>query len=608
MTVASEPVEAVRNRPASVGRMFIDRVEATPDAEAYRYPAADGSWNSLTWAQAGERIFNIAAGLISLGIELEQRVAIASSTRVEWVLADLGINCAGAATTTVYPNTTADDVAYILSDSNSRIVFAENDTQVAKVKEQRAKLDDLVKIVVFDGEADGDLVITLAELERMGADYLADKPSAVEDAIAAVQPEHLATLIYTSGTTGRPKGVRLVNDNWVYEGVAVDSIDILHGDDLQYLWLPLSHSFGKALEMLQIRIGFASAVDGDMDKIVDNLGVVQPTFMAGAPRIFEKVHARVTTNVQAEGGLKPKIFEWAFGVGHEVSKLRQQGKEPSGLLAVKHRLADKLVFSKVKARFGGRIRFFISGSAALSKDVAEWFHAAGIVVAEGYGLTETSAATFVNRPADTRFGTVGLPMPGTEVKIADDGEVLLRGPGVMRGYHGLPDETAEVLGDDGWFHTGDIGEVEDGFLRITDRKKDLIKTSGGKYVAPQKVEIIFKAICPYASQIVVHGDKRNYCTALITLDPDAMATWAEINAQTDKSYDELVALSEVRETISAHIDELNERLERWETIKKFEILPRDLTVEDGDMTPSMKVKRKAVEKKYMAVLDSMYTD
>jgi long-chain acyl-CoA synthetase len=585
--------------------MFLDRVEATPDVEAYRYPVND-TWESVTWAQARDRIWKIAAGLIALGVEREQRVAIASSTRIEWIFADLGINCAGAATTTVYPNTTADDVGYILADSNSRVVFAEDAGQVEKVLEHRAKLDDLVKIVVFDGDSDDDLVMTLSELEEQGAALLAEKPSVVNDAIAAIEPEHLATLIYTSGTTGRPKGVRLVNDNWVYVGVAVDALDILSIDDLQYLWLPLSHSFGKALEAIQLRIGFASAVDGDLDRIVDNLGVVKPTFMAGAPRIFEKVHARVSTNVLAEGGAKVKIFGWAFGVGEKVSKLRQQGKEPSGMLAFQHRLADKLVFSKIRDRFGGRVRFFISGAAALSKDVAEWFHAAGVVVAEGYGLTETSAATFVNRPSDVRFGTVGPPMPGTEVRIADDGEVLVKGPGIMRGYHGLPDQTAEMLTEDGWLRTGDIGEVEDGYLRITDRKKDLIKTSGGKYVAPQKIEIVFKAISPYASQIVVHGDKRNYCTALVTLDPDAMETWAELNDHTGKSYEELVALPEVRDMVAGHIDELNARLERWETIKKFEILPRDMTVEDGEMTPSMKLKRKAVEKKYIEVLDGMY--
>jgi long-chain acyl-CoA synthetase len=605
MTAVSELLDAVKNRPASVGRMFLDRVEATPDREAYRYPT-DGGWASLTWAETKDRVWAIAAGLISLGIEPEQRVAIASSTRVEWILADIAINSAGAATTTVYPNTAADDVGYILSDSNSRIVFAEDATQVEKVLANRAKLDELIKIVVFDGEGDGDFVITLAELEALGRAHLADNPTAVDDAVAAIEPEHLATLIYTSGTTGRPKGVRLVNDSWVYEGVAVDAVKILNVDDLQYLWLPLSHSFGKALEAVQLRIGFASAVDGNLDRIVDNLGVVKPTFMAGAPRIFEKVHARVTTGVQAEGGAKAKIFGWAFGVGRRVSKLRQQGKEPGGLLAIQHGLADKLVFTKIRDRFGGRIRFFVSGAAALSKDVAEWFHAAGILVLEGYGLTETSAASFVNLPQANKFGTVGPPVPGTEVKIADDGEVLVRGPGVMRGYHGLLEQSADVLTEDGWFRTGDIGEVVDGYLRITDRKKDLIKTSGGKYVAPQKIEIVFKAICPYASQIVVHGDKRNYVTALVTLDPDAMETWAEQHGHSGKSYEQLVALPEAREMVQGYINELNARLERWETIKKFLILPNDLTVEEGDMTPSMKVKRKAVEQKYMELLDSMY--
>jgi long-chain acyl-CoA synthetase len=286
--------------------------------------------------------------------------------------------------------------------------------------------------------------------------------------------------------------------------------------------------------------------------------------------------------------------------------MRRRGEEPSGILAFQHRLADKLVFHKIRDRLGGRVRFFISGSAALSKDVAEWFDAAGMTIAEGYGLTETSAFTAVNMPDRVRFGTVGPPAPGTEARIADDGEVLLHGPGVMRGYHNLPDQTAEVLADDGWFHTGDIGELDDGYLRITDRKKDLIKTSGGKYVAPQKVEVIFKAVCPYASQIVVHGDQRNYCTALITLDPDAIASWAEQNDQAGASYEELTKAPQVRSMIGTHIDELNSRLERWETIKRFAILPEDLSVEAGDLTPSLKVKRKAVERKYMDVLDSMY--
>jgi long-chain acyl-CoA synthetase len=603
--VATDRAELVKERPASVGRMFLDRVEATPNREAFRHRVGD-EWRSLTWQETKDQVWRISAGLLSLGVEAEQRVAIASSTRVEWVLADLGIMCAGAATTTVYPSTTPDDVAYILGDSGSRVVFAEDDTQVAKVLDHRASLPDLVGVVVFDGTGDDDLVMTLAELEERGRALLAERPTAVDDAVAAVGREDLATLIYTSGTTGRPKGVRLVHDNWTYEGVAIDALEILHPDDVQYLWLPLSHSFGKVLEAAQLRVGFASAIDGNLDRIVDNLGVVQPTFMAGAPRIFEKVRARVITTAQGEGGAKAKIFDWAFRVGHRVAAMRRRGEEPSGILAFQHRLADKLVFHKIRDRLGGRVRFFISGSAALSQDVAEWFDAAGMTIAEGYGLTETSAFTAVNLPDRVRFGTVGPPAPGTEARIADDGELLLHGPGVMRGYHNLPEQTAEVLTDDGWFHTGDIGELDDGYLRITDRKKDLIKTSGGKYVAPQKVEVIFKAVCPYASQIVVHGDRRNYTTALITLDPDAIAVWAEQNDLASASYEELTKAPQVRAMIDTHIDELNSRLERWETIKRFAILPEDLSVEAGDLTPSLKVKRKAVERKYMDVLDSMY--
>ncbi|PSL06918.1 long-chain acyl-CoA synthetase [Haloactinopolyspora alba] len=606
----TDKAELVADRPVSIGRMFADRVDATPDREAYRYP--DGSaWSSLTWAQTKDRVWALGAGLLALGIEHEQRVAIASSTRIEWILADLAINSIGAATTTIYPSTTPEDVSYILGDSETRVVFAENAEQAQKIIDHRSEVGALTKVVVFDDatgvDQDDDFVLTFAGLEQMGRDLLAERPSAVDDALEVVGPETLATLIYTSGTTGRPKGVRLVNDNWVYEGAAVDAFGILSIDDLQYLWLPLSHSFGKTLEAIQLRIGFATAVDGNLDHIVENLGVVKPTFMAGAPRIFEKVRAKVITGVEAEGGLKKKIFDWAFGVGARVSRMRQAGREPGGLLAVQYTLADRLVFAKIKERMGGRIRFFVSGAAALSRDVAEWFHAAGMLILEGYGLTETSAAVFVNLPHDCRFGTVGPPAPGTEAKIADDGEILVRGPAVMRGYHQRPDLTAEVLDDDGWFYTGDLGELVDGYLRVTDRKKDLIKTSGGKYVAPQKIEIIFKAVSPYTSQIVVHGDGRNYCTALITLDPEAISEWAEQHSMGHLSYEELTRSEAVHELIQGAVDQLNQRLERWETVKDFEILSHDLTVESGDLTPSLKVKRKAVEKKYMNVLDSMYT-
>ncbi|HEY9351584.1 MAG TPA: long-chain fatty acid--CoA ligase [Acidothermales bacterium] len=604
----ADDLSIVQQRPASMARMFLDRVAATPQAESFRYPVS-GGWQSTTWQQTGDRVRALAAGLISLGVAAEERVAIISTTRHDWVLADFAVMCAGAATTTVYPTTPADDVAFILADSGSRFAFAENDTQIEKLREYREKLPELEQVVTFDGTADDDWVISFAELERRGREHLSTLPDVVDTAVDAIEPENLATLIYTSGTTGRPKGVRLVHDNWTYEGKAIEALDLLRPNDVQYLWLPLSHSFGKVLLSGQLAIGFASAVDGDITKLVEQLGVVRPTFMAGAPRIFEKVQHRVTSMVEEEGGAKAKIFHWAYGVGRQVSALQRAGKSVSPVLKVQHAIADRLVFSKLRGRFGGQVRYFVSGSAALSDKVAEFFHAAGILILEGYGLTETSAASFVNRPHDYKFGTVGWPLPGTQVRVADDGEILVRGPGVMRGYHNLPRETEETLTDDGWFRTGDIGELDDqGFLCITDRKKDLIKTSGGKYVAPQAIEVMFKALCPYASAIVVHGDGRNYVSALIALDPEAIEKWAELNGAAGSSYEDLSQRDDVRAMLQGYVDEMNGRLPRWETIKKFAVLPEDLTVESGDLTPSLKVKRKVVEKKYAAVLDGFYEE
>ncbi len=598
----------VDNRAETVAQMVLDRVAATPDAEAYRYPVGD-RWESATWQETGERVRRLAAGLIALGIEPEQRVAIAAPTCYEWVLADLAVMCAGAATTTIYPTTTSDEVAYIIGDSRSRLVFAADEEQVKKIQEHRQDLPELETIVTFDGRSDAtEDLLTLADLENRGKEHLAEHPRAIEDAVAAIGPQSLATLIYTSGTTGRPKGVRLAHDCWTYEGAAVDAVNILHPDDLQYLWLPLAHSFGKVLLTAQLQIGFATAVDGRVDKIIDNLAVIRPTFMGAAPRIFEKAHGRIVSTVEQEGGVKARLFAWAFDVGRKVSEIRQQGKEPGGLLALQNQVADRLVFSKIQQRFGGRLRFFVSGSAALSRDVAEWFHAAGILIVEGYGLTETSAATCVNLPGRFRFGTVGPAFPGTQLRIAHDGEVLVKGPGVMRGYHNMPELTEEVLDSDGWFHTGDIGQLEDGgMLRITDRKKDLFKTSGGKYVAPQLIEVAFKALCPYASQIVVHGEKRNFCSALVTLDPDSIGSWAAEHGLAGRPYSEIVGSEAAQAMVQGYVDQLNARLNRWETIKRFAILDHDLTVEGGEMTPSLKLRRKVVETRYSDILDTFYT-
>lgn len=596
----------VDNLKPNVAVLFLDRVEKSPSSEAFRYPKGD-AWESITWQQAGDRVSALAAGLLSLGLESEQRVGIAASTRYEWILADLAVMCAAGATTTVYPSTNAEDTAYILSDSECRFVFAEDDEQVAKLRAHKVELPHLDKVITFDGATDGDWVISLEDLAALGASYLAEHPGVIAEKAAAITPDQLATLIYTSGTTGRPKGVRLRHRAWVFEGAAIQVQNILDESDLQFLWLPMAHSFGKVLLSAQLACGFASAVDGRVDKIVDNCATVKPTFMGAAPRIFEKAYGRIQTMQAAEGGAKEKIFRKAFEVGLKVEGLKREGKSVPLPLKLQHGLFDKLVFSKVRERFGGRVRFFISGAAALNRDIAEWFNAAGIVILEGYGMTENSAGATVNHPDDNRIGTVGRALPGAEVRIGDGDEVLLRGPHVMEGYHNLPEETAKALDADGWLHTGDKGSLDaDGYLTITGRIKELFKTSGGKYIAPPAIESKFKAICPYASQFMVFGDERNYVIALITLDPDAMVGWAAENDMAGASYTEVVRSDKVKAMVTGYVDELNTRLNRWETIKKWELLDHDLTVESGELTPSMKVKRNVVEGNYKETIDRLY--
>ncbi|MFF8604732.1 AMP-dependent synthetase/ligase [Streptomyces sp. NPDC015346] len=617
----SDTQTLIENRPPSVATLFLERVARTPDAEAYRYPvpAASGQgpdeWRSLSWAQAADRVYAIAAGLVDLGVQPEERVALASSTRVEWILADLGVMCAGAATTTVYPQTNAEESAFILSDSESKVLIAEDAGQVAKARERRGDLPGLHHVVVIDptGVETDEWVISLADLEARGKAYLEKHPEAVKERVAAITPTQLATLIYTSGTTGRPKGVRLPHDNWSYMAKAIAATGLVTKDDVQYLWLPLAHVFGKVLTSGQIEVGHVTAVDGRIDKIIVNLPVVQPTYMAAVPRIFEKVYNGVAAKAREGGPAKYKIFQWAAGVAREYAKVTQDNFRRTGTasapfgLTMKHKVADALVYKKLREAFGGRLRAAVSGSVALAPEIGFFFSGAGIHILEGYGLTETSAASFVNPGEAYRTGTVGKPLPGCEVRIADDGEILLRGPGVMEGYHGLPEKTAEVLEPDGWFHTGDIGELSaDGYLRITDRKKDLFKTSGGKYIAPTEVEGRFKAVCPFVSNIVVLGADRNYCTALIALDEPAILGWAAEHDLAGKSYAEVVAAPQTQEMVQGYVDRLNEGLQRWQTIKKFRLLPRDLDVEHGELTPSLKMKRPVVERTYKHLIEEMY--
>jgi long-chain acyl-CoA synthetase len=589
--------------------MFLKRVAATPDRHAFAGPAPDDSgpvWQ--TWAQIATQARAIAAGLRGLGVESEDRVAILANTRLEWVLADLGIMCAGGATTTVYPTTEPEDAAYIVGDSGSKVLIAEDAAQAAKIA--GADLPALTHVILIDGEADPSATppqLTLPELEARGAAANAAEPDLIEKTVERIRPDHLATLIYTSGTTGRPKGVQLLHAGWCWEGVAQADLGLLKAEDLQYLWLPLSHSFGKTLLCGIIHVGMPTYVDGRVDKLVENLAVIRPTLMCAAPRVFEKVYNRAVTSTRAAGGAKAKIFAWAVGVGRQKVALEQAGKPVPAWLRLRYKLADRLVFGKLRARLGGRIRVLVSGAAPLSREISAFFAAAGMPILEGYGLTETSAGNFVNRPGHLKIGSVGQPLGDLECRVDSDGEILVRGVPVMRGYHNLPGETAAAITEDGWLRTGDIGELDaDGYLFITDRKKDLVKTSGGKYIAPSHIEGIFKALCPYTSQAIVIGQARNYCTMLITLDPDAITAWAAEGPLAGRPYAEIVASQEAETMVEGYVKELNAKLNRWETIKKFTILPRDLTIEDGEMTPSMKIKRGGVEENFAEAIDKMY--
>ncbi|MEU5694648.1 long-chain fatty acid--CoA ligase [Actinosynnema sp. NPDC020468] len=539
----------------SIPDLLRERVRATPGAEALRH-RVDGRWESLTWSDVGERVRGLALGYRAAGVRDGARVALIAATSVDWILHDLAVLAAGGVTTTVYPNSTPEECAHVVRDSGSAIVACDPDLA--------DKAPDGVRLVRF-----GDADFPVPSEDAAEYDAMVD----------AITPEDLATLIYTSGTTGTPKGVELTHDNWLYTADAIAELDLLRQSDLHYLWLPMSHAFGKVLQVAMVGIGVPTAVDGAVDRISENLLELRPTVVAGAPRIFEKIHQRVVASVRSSGGVREKLFEWALRVAEHPS------------WRVRRVIADRLVFAKLRDRVGGRIRYFVSGSAPLSADVGRFFESAGLTILEGYGLTESSAASFVNRPGAHEFGTVGEPLPGTSVRIAEDGEVLIGGRGVMRGYRGLPEETAATL-DDGWLRTGDIGELDDaGRLRITDRKKDLIKTSGGKYVSPQGVGARVKAASPYIGHVLVHGDQRRYVVALVTPDPDTASAEVDLRAEVERA-----------------VAAANGKLARHEQIKRFAVLDGDFSVEDGTLTASMKPKRKEIESRYRDVLDGLYRD
>ncbi len=591
----------------SVVHLFHHRVGSTPDADAI-IGKRGTDWFTWSWRDVGERVRRLACGLHALGLSKGERCSILSRTRPEWVVIDVAILAAAGATTTIYPSNSAEECAHILEDSGSAYLFVEDATQVARIQGIRDQVPELRGVIVIDGEGSEDgWVKALSDVEYLGRTWDEANEGRYLEIADAVGPEDLATLIYTSGTTGPPKGVILTHDNWVFEGEAIDKMAVMGPSDKQYLFLPLAHSFAKVLEIAFIRLGVPTVIDGDLDNLVANFQAARPTIVGAVPRNFERVYDAVAGGAQATGGTRLKVFNWAMSVGREVSQLRRRGEEPRGMLLARYRLADRLVFSSLKGTFGGRIKYFISGGAPLSPEIAEFFHAADILVLEGYGLTESSAASCVNRPDAYRFGTVGPPLPGVEARVAEDGEILLGGRGIMKGYYNLPQSTAEALTEDGWLRTGDIGTMDDeGFVRITDRKKDIIVTAGGKNVSPQNLENALKSSCPYVSQVVVHGDRRPWCVALVTIEEESVGAWAGEQGLRWDTYAELAALPEVHDLIWSHVAEENARLAGYETIRHIALLDHDLSQDKGELTPTLKVKRRVVERKHMTTLDGFY--
>jgi long-chain acyl-CoA synthetase len=606
----SQPQEKAAAESETLVTLFAATVERVPDRPALRSKRG-GTWQSMTWSELGRKARVVAAELVARGIDPGDRVAIFGNTREEWVIADIAVTLAGAITVPVYQTLIGDQVAYILADSGAKVLFAEDGSFVTRLLETGA-LDAIGAIVVFDDARLSGLpanvrakTLTWRTLVTRGETREPAELERLRAREASVKPGDLATIVYTSGTTGPPKGVMLTHGNFAFETSSLAQAVDLRSEDEQLLFLPMAHIFAKILVALQIRVGSSTAFAESLIKALENAVEVNPTYMACVPRLYEKIYAVANEKAAQQGTIKNKVFHWATSVGRQVAKLTERGGNVDGLLDAQHHYADKLVLKQIRERFGKRLRLAISGGAPLAKELAEWFHGAGVRVLEGYGLTETTAATNINRLNRYRFGSVGPALPGVEVKIAPDGEVVMRGPNIMKGYWHKDADTREAIDADGWFHSGDIGVIDvEGFLTITDRKKDIIVTAGGKNVAPQNIENLLKQ-SPYISQAMVYGDRRPYLVALVTLDADAMTRFARETGR-DADLAKLAEDSEVRARLQLEIDAVNRKLSQFETIKKFAILAQDFTIEGGDLTPTLKVKRKVVTERHRAKIDAMY--
>jgi long-chain acyl-CoA synthetase len=562
-----------------------------------------GTWKRTTYAEAGELVRNLSLGMIDLGVQPGDKVSILSNTRPEWTYFDFAILSAGATVVPIYQTNSPEECQYVLENSDAVAVAVEDAEQLAKVEAVRDQLPNLRHIFLMEGEAAGD-VITMDELAKRGA---ARDVAEWEARWRGVSPDDICTIIYTSGTTGPPKGCVISHGNYRAMVDMALSEEVLTANKVIYLFLPLAHSFALLVQLAAIDVGSCLAYwERDPLKIIPNLSEVKPDYFPSVPRIFEKIYTAATTGVEEAGGLKKAIFNWAIKVGHEMREVEARGEQPGFLLKKKYGFAEKKVLSKIQALFGGRLENAITGAAPINPDILRFFHAGGVLVLEGWGMTETSTASCVNTPGNYKFGTVGRPFPGCELKIAEDGEVLVKGPNVFQGYYKNPEATAETL-IDGWLHTGDIGEIDaDGFLSITGRKKDIIITAGGKNITPSNLEAEIKQN-RWVSQCVVIGDRRPFLVALVTLDAEEVVKFAAERGLPEDP----VALSsnaDLKAEIEAHVEEINKKFARVEQVKKIHILPQDLSQEGGELTPTLKVKRNVVAEKYAAEIEALYAE
>jgi long-chain acyl-CoA synthetase len=561
---------------------------------------SESGWNEVSWAEADDRVRAYANGLLARGIKKGDNVAILARNSLDWALLDFALARIGAVGIPVYASSSARDVAYLLEHSEAVGILCEDATQLAKVEEIANELPALEHVLTFH-DLDG--------LAAHGRDFAASAPGALDAATAAIDEEDLYTIIYTSGTTGPPKGCMLSNRNYHAMTTVVDRMESTYyrEDDVMLLYLPLAHNYGRLMLLLGAHVGFTIAFLADPLRVAEVLPQVRPTLLPSVPRVYEKVHSAVVARFDAATGAKRRLVDWSLPIGREVSRLESAGQPVPATLKAKHRLADRLVFSKVREPLGGRLRMPGSGGAPLSKEIIEFFDAMGVRINEGYGLTECTTACSTNRPDDYRFGSVGKPLPGVEIRIAEDGEIEMRSETVFQGYYKDPEATATVLGDDGWLKTGDIGYLdEDGFLFITDRKKDILVTAGGKNVAPQNIENDLKT-SKYVSQALVVGDARPYVSALITLDSVEIANWAAAQG-IEGDAATLAADPQVRELVQGIVDDVNRDRSRFEQVKRFAILPRDFTMEAGEVTPTLKLRRRAVQEHFSDEITALYAD